>query len=259
MPQLTIDTKQFIHYQLINKERKNPYLIFLHDGLGCVASWKNFPELLCKTTDCPGLLYDRLGHGKSSPLNRSRTIHYLHNHALQELPTLIKKIIPGKPFFLIGHSDGGTISLIHGAERPALLRGIVSEAAHVFVEQKTVTTVGDAMDLWQKGRFRKLYDYHGTKTSQLFKAWSHTWSSDWFYPWNIEYLLPSIEVPLLVIQGADDQYGSIKQVNAIVEGITGYARSTIIQDSNHTPHLENQTATLKYITDFITCNLRSLT
>ena len=213
--------------------------------------WGDFPELLCRTTGCPGLIYDRLGYGKSSPLSHTPTVHYLHEYALQELPRLLERVLPDSPFILIGHSDGGSIGLIFGAERPSLLKGIITEAAHVFVDQKTITGIRMISEAWAKGKLKGLKKYHGDKTDALFKAWSETWLSKWFNSWNIEYLLPSIDVPLLVIQGSEDQYGSRQQATSIASKTSGDSELSIIEDCRHIPHLEKQHVVLALMADFI--------
>ena len=108
MPYLKIKESHRLHYQIIEGNKAMPHLVFLHEGLGCTAMWRGFPEALCLATGCPGLVYDRLGYGKSSPINNTRTVHYLHEYALQELPKLLESVIPETPFILIGHSDGGS-------------------------------------------------------------------------------------------------------------------------------------------------------
>ncbi|WP_084692729.1 alpha/beta fold hydrolase [Thalassomonas actiniarum] len=247
----------FISYQLIPVAAADnkPYLVFLHEGLGCQAMWKGFPELLCRATGCPGLVYDRLGYGQSSPLTQTRTIDYMHDYARQELPRVLEAVIPGKTFILIGHSDGGSISLIYGAghknRQAPLLKGIITEAAHVFVEPETIAGIEAADLAWQAGKLKGLAKYHGDKTESLFKAWADTWLTSWFKHWNIEALLPEITVPLLAIQGEDDQYGSTAQVDAIVQQSSGPAEGKMIKDCQHTPHLEAQEAVLRQMTGFI--------
>ena len=173
-------------------------------------------------------------------------------YALNELPKLLENIIPDTPYLLIGHSDGGSISLIHGAERPAFLKGIISEAAHVFVDQETVAGIKIADQAWAEGKLRGLSRYHGDKTETLFKAWSKTWQTRWFKHWNIEYLLPSIEAPLLVIQGANDQYGTRDQAETIASKTSGLAQLEIVENCAHIPHVEAQPVVLGLMSDFIT-------
>lgn len=251
MPTLKIKENHLIHYQLLEGDPALPYLVFLHEGLGCTAMWRDFPELLCKATDCPGLVYDRLGFGKSSPLLHRRSIHYLHASALYELPQLLHSVIPETPYIVIGHSDGGSISLIHGAERPAFLLGIIAEAAHVFVDQATIAGIKSAEAAWVQGKLKGLARYHGEKTETVFKAWAETWLSVWFRHWNIEYLLPSITMPLLVIHGENDQYGLIEQAQSIALHTAGHVQLEIVADCTHIPHAEAQPLVEKLMTDFI--------
>lgn len=248
---LTADTTRRLYYQLIAGDTTLPYLVFLHEGLGCSAMWGDFPAKLCAATGCPGLVYDRLGYGKSSALNQPRTIHYLHEYALCELPELLEKALPNTPYILIGHSDGGSIGLIFAAERPPLLQGLITEAAHIFVEDETLAGIKVANDAWAKGKLKGLSKYHGDKTETLYHAWSATWLSNWFRAWNIEYLLPSIEVPLLVIQGSDDQYASPDHAAGIASKTSGYARVAIVANCAHVPHIEAQAVILQLMADFI--------
>ena len=251
MPKLKIDDKNYLYYQLLDGDKSKPYLVFLHEGLGCVDLWKGFPERLCKTTGCPGLVYDRLGYGKSSPLNHRYTIHFMHEHALNELPLLLDAVIPNTSFILIGQSDGGSICLIFGAERPPLLKGIITEAAHVFVESETVAEIKNVDDAWEQGKLKGMFKYHGDKTEIIFKAWSEIWLTSSFKHWNIEYLLPSIEVPLLVIQGRDDQFGTVEQVNSITSKSGGTVTSKIIDNCAHSPHLEAEKEVLGFMGEFL--------
>jgi pimeloyl-ACP methyl ester carboxylesterase len=248
---IRLSSCQEIFCRFIEGDRKKPCLVFLHDGLGCTAMWKDFPDRLCAMTDWPGLVYDRSGYGKSSPLHRTRTIHYLHDYALAELPEILNKTIPNTPFVLLGHSDGGSTSLIFGAEKPPLLRAIITEAAHIFVEPETVQGVQAAVIAYDKGHFRGLYKYHGEKTDTLFKAWADTWCSEWFQYWNIEYLLPSITCPLLVLQGSEDQYGTGRQVETIVAKSAGQAMSVIVDKCGHAPHQEQPEKVLQILTDYL--------
>jgi pimeloyl-ACP methyl ester carboxylesterase len=248
---LKLNDTEYLDYHLIEGSLDHPYLVFLHEGLGCQDMWKSFPRDLCRVTGCPGLIYDRLGFGRSSPSTSVRTIEYVHKSALNELPYVIEKLIPGRPFFLIGHSDGGSISLIYGAERPPLLQGIITEAAHVFVESITVAGIRSANEAFAKRELGGLYRYHREKTKRLFRDWADTWLSDWFQSWNIEYLLPSIRCPLLVIQGKEDQYGSEHQVYSIVSKSTGPARPVLVDCCGHTPHREKADMVLAIMSEFI--------
>ncbi len=251
MPFLQIAGNIKLYYQLIDGRSDRPYLVFLHEGLGCTAMWKSFPARLCEMTGCPGLLYDRLGYGRSSSLHRRRTLHYLHDYALLELPLLLQSVIPDRPHIVIGHSDGGSIGLIYGAARLPGLMAVITEAAHVFVESETLVGIKSACRSWNEGTLKSISKYHGKKAESVFNAWSQTWLSDWFIFWNIEKHLPDIHVPLLVIQGEHDDYGTLAQVNSIVAHSSGSVRIEIIHNCGHIPHLQAQRHVLRCMTEYI--------
>ncbi len=251
MPELTTAGGQKIYYQRIEGEPGLPTLVFLHEGLGCVAMWGDFPRRLCGKTGCPGLVYDRLGYGRSTPLLQKRTIHYLHEYALVELPLVLERLLPESPVILVGHSDGGSIALIYGAKKPSRLLGIITEAAHVYVDNETLTGIALAEKAWNQGKMGALVNYHGAKTEELFMAWAATWQTPWFRSWSIEYLLPSISAPMLVIQGQNDQYGTLAQVDAIVSASSGKTRFQIVEECGHIPHIDDPVAVLESMSMFI--------
>jgi pimeloyl-ACP methyl ester carboxylesterase len=251
LPAFFLNATDQIFYEKIDGDSGYPTLVYLHEGLGCYAMWKGFPEQLCLKTGCPGLVYDRLGHGKSSSSTFARTIHYIHESAQKELPRVIEHCIPGRPFILIGHSDGGSISLIFGAEKPPLLKGIITEAAHVFVESVTVEGICRVNEAVKKGELEGLKKYHGEKTDTLFRAWADTWLSEWFRAWNIEDLLPLIECPVLVIQGREDQYGTERQVRSIVSGVSGPATPVLLDSCRHSPHQEAPETVLAIMSEYV--------
>lgn len=249
MPLLqTADAELF--YEKIEGGAEKPVLVFLHEGLGSVAMWRDFPARLCAATGCEGLVYDRRGYGLSSPLAAARSIHYLHDYALDELPAVLAALLPEREYWLVGHSDGGSIALIHGAERPARLRGVITEAAHVFVEEVTLEGIRAARAAWDAGKLKGLQRYHGDKTAAIFAAWADTWLEPSFAYWNIEYLLPAIACPVLALQGSEDQYGSAAQLAAIA-GKTPRGQQRMLPACGHTPHAEAAGATLDAMQRFI--------
>lgn len=250
MPFLNLNADDDLYYELIEGDPARPWLVFLHEGLGSCAMWKDFPAQLCQLTGCRGLLYDRLGYGQSSPLRAQRQIHYLHDYALRELPQVLDSLLPGQEYFLIGHSDGGSIALIHAAQQPPRLRAIITEAAHVYVETVTLDGIRAADAAFGAGKLRALSKYHGEKTEAIFKAWSQTWLSYGFQFWNIEYLLPSIECAALIVQGSEDQYASAAQVDAIVAQALN-AIPAMIEQCGHAPHHEQPQALLALMDGFL--------
>ena len=235
----------------INISQENPTIIFLHDSLGCIRQWKAFPETLGQLTQCNVLIYDRQGYGQSSPFPISvRPKNYLEIEA-----NILKKILDrlhiNQPI-LFGHSDGGTIALIAAAIYPQKIGAIIVEGAHVFVEEISLKGIREAVKEYQTTDLRKrLYKYHGDKTDKVFSMWTDTWQSNTFRDWNIEHLLPNITCPVLCIQGANDEYGSIKQVDAIVNQISGQTTKFIVPNTGHTPHKTATKITLDECAKFI--------
>lgn len=251
MPLLSLDHGRIIHYESIAAaDARRPRLVFLHEGLGCTAMWGDFPQRLCAATGCPGLVYDRVGYGLSSPLPGPRDARYLHAYALDELPAVLERLVPEGDYALVGHSDGGSIGLIHAATRPPRLRALITEAAHVFVEEVTLAGIRAAVAAYAAGRLRGLARYHGERADAVFRAWHEIWLDEAFRDWNLTALLPEIAVPVLAIQGVDDQYGTPAQVAAIVAGDTR-RQPAMIADCAHTPHREQAEAVLHLMRDFL--------
>lgn len=227
-----------IYFETFDGDPLRPVLLFLHEGLGCTAMWRDFPLSLCQVTSCRGLVFDRRGFGRSSAMAQPRGADYLHRNATEELPRVIQSIIPHEDFVLIGHSDGGSIGLIYAAQQPSHLLGVITEAAHIFVEPITLEGIRSAISARAAGKLSGLAKYHPGKDASVFHSWSQIWLSDDFKDWNIEALLPSITCPLLVLQGRDDAYGTEAQVNRIVELSGGRAQPLLVEHCGHAPHHE---------------------
>lgn len=226
-----------------------PTLVFLHEALGCIAMWKDVPARLSAMTGLPALVYDRHGHGLSGALTAPRDAAYLDRESFAILPGVLNACGVSDPI-LVGHSDGGTIALLYASRFPA--RAVITEAAHVFVEAVTLAGVREAVEAWRDTDLRdRLARYHGAKTEALFFAWADTWLSDAFASWNIEDCLPRITSPLLAVQGEDDEYGTARQVGAIVNGASGRSRSLVLPDCRHVPHLQAAERLLPLIAAFV--------
>lgn len=228
-----------------------PPLVFVHEGLGSIALWKDFPAALCERLRRPGIVYDRWGHGRSEPLDRPRDARYLHDEALTFLPAVLDALeIPRA--VLVGHSDGGTIALLFAAAHPERTAAIVTEAAHVFVEDITLAGIRAAVEAYARTDLRqRLARYHGDKTDALFHAWHEIWLSPTFAPWNIESELPRITCPALVLQGVEDEYGTAGQVDAIARGVAGPVETALLPGCAHVPHHQARDATLGLMADFV--------
>lgn len=251
MPILQLAPGRDIYYERISASTPaRPWLVFLHEGLGCTAMWGDFPQRLCAAAGCPGLIYDRIGYGRSSPQPQPRTANYLHQYALDELPAVLAHLLPGRDYVIVGHSDGGSIGLIHAAARPSGLRGLITEAAHVFVEPETLAGIRAAVAAHADGKLRGLARFHGDRADDVFRAWHEIWLDDSFRLWNIEARLPEIAVPVLAIQGTNDQYGTSAQVEAIVGSVAG-GQAAMVDDCAHVPHREQAERVLALVRAFL--------
>ncbi len=240
-----------LNHVFIGNPTAKKLIIFLHEGLGSIAQWKTFPESVCEATNSYGLVYDRRGYGKSPGSLEDRSINYLEQGA-EELEEVIATLIPENyNLFLYGHSDGGSIALIYSANNPSKITGLITEAAHVFVEDITVDGVRAALPYFHQGKFDGLKKYHGERFQEVFFAWNNIWLNPKFRDWNITEILHHISCPQLIIQGKDDQYGSLKQVDTIAKQTTGKTSKFIPDNCNHAPHKEKQKETLLQVTQFL--------
>ncbi|MFO7713251.1 alpha/beta fold hydrolase [Desulfosarcina sp.] len=228
-----------------------PTLVLLHEGLGCVDLWRDFPARLAAATGCGVLIYSRLGYGDSDPCALPRPLDFMHHEALTVLPAVIRQT-GIRAHLLVGHSDGGSIALIHAGSKPCPgLKGVVTLAAHVFCEELTRQSILGARDRYLNGDLKaRLFVYHGKNTPCAFWGWNQAWLDPGFNGWTIEACLPAIRVPVLAIQGSKDPYGSQAQIAAIQEKCGEAAVVEMIADCGHAPHLEKQVDVLSRIAAF---------
>ena len=226
-----------------------PTLVFLHQGLGCLALWRDFPAQLVEATGLGGFVYSRQGYGGSEPCALPRPITYMHDEGLRVLPALLAAA-GIKRSILVGHSDGASIALIYAGGTPAPgLAGLILEAPHVFMEECNVASIREMQKAYDTGDLRRrLAKYHGDNVDCAFRGWSEPWLQEGFNDWNLEGYLPNIcaekRVPTLVIQGADDEYGTIAQCQSIERGIGPDAKTLLMPDCGHAPHEEQFEKTL---------------
>jgi len=226
-------------------------LVFLHEGLGSIGQWRDFPRLLAAATGLGALVYDRYGFGGSDPLQEERDGMYLQREAHETLPQVLESCGIDRPV-LIGHSDGGTIALLFAARFPDLPRGVITEAAHVFIEEVTLAGIRGAVAAFESGGLRgKLARYHGERTESMFRGWSDTWLAPEFREWSMEDRLAEIRSPVLAIQGADDEYGTAAQLHAIAGGVSGRSDFRLIPGCGHIPHQQAQEQVLREMTRFV--------
>ena len=229
-----------------------PTLVFLHEGLGCVAMWSDFPEEVAEATGCGALVYSRAGYGGSDPIVLPRSVHFMSEEGLITLPSVLDEL-GIQEAILVGHSDGGSIALIHGStEGGKTVRGMILEAPHVFVEQISIDSIAAAAEKYRSGNLKSALErYHGSNVDCAFWGWNQVWLDPEFRSWNIEEYLPEIRVPVLVIQGEDDQYGTVRQVESIERGCSGTVQRLILEDCGHSPHRDQRDRTIEVITSFV--------
>jgi len=230
----------------------HPVLVFLHEGLGSIPMWGDFPQALVAASNLPGLLYDRPGHGLSDPLVKGGLdLQYIDFEACQVLPRVLD-ICHVRRAVLIGHSDGGTMALIFAARYPGAALGIITEAAHVFVEEVTREGIRRTLAAYRAGDLKaRLQKYHGPGLDALFRRWTDTWLSDAFAEWNVEELLGTVHCPVLAIQGEADEYGTTAQVASIVEKAGGRSEAFIVPGCRHVPHHQARRPVLERMVEFV--------
>ena len=214
-----------------------PTLVFLHEGLGSIGQWRDFPAQLCIRVGQPGLVYERWGYGRSDPLAGSRPKDYLRQEAEITLPEVLAAFEIIDSPFLYAHSYGGSIALLFAAAYPDRVRAVISEAAHVLVDEVCLAGIRIARAAYEQGSLRNgLHRYHGANTDSMFRGWCDTWLRLDYRDWNMTAELSRITCPALIIQGEADEYGARAQVDAIADGVSGSAEVLWLPDCAHVPH-----------------------
>ncbi|GGE95682.1 Pimeloyl-ACP methyl ester carboxylesterase [Chishuiella changwenlii] len=254
----TINIKgQELYFEHYNSFENRPTLVFLHDSLGSVQLWRDFPQKIAEATQCNLFMYDRLGYGKSASMMTSkRDVNYMELEADVLNNLLIELNIDDA--ILFGHSDGGTIALLMASKYPKNINATIVEAAHIFVEEVTLAGIHEAMDAYKNTNLaERLAKYHGDKVDLLFKAWTETWTSKEYRNWSIESLLTNITSPLLFIQGEKDEYGTLEQVEKTIDKVKGEAEKFIIPSVGHTPHKQVPEIVIEKVTNYIIQHLEN--
>ncbi|MBT5414163.1 MAG: alpha/beta hydrolase [Rhodospirillaceae bacterium] len=237
-----------------SESQDGPVLVFLHEGLGCAAQWRGFPALLAAETGLAALAYSRRGYGKSDPLPGPHAPDFMHEEAETVLPALLDAL-GIESTILVGHSDGGSIALIH-AGTPEVeggrVRGLIVEAPHVFIEEISLASIAAAKEAYETTDLRaKLARWHGANVDHAFRGWNDAWLSPAFRDWNIEDRLPAIACPVLAIQGEEDEYGTAEQVHRIARASGGPVEIALLPGCGHAPHRDRDDTVLALMADFV--------
>ena len=249
-----------IEVQVLQPDRPSgTAIILLHEGLGAISMWRNFPERLCQLTGHQVIVYSRFGYGQSSPCDLPRPLRYMHNEAIETLPELLIHV-PADQYFLLGHSDGASIAAIYaGNAHDPKLKGLILFAPHFFTEEIALTQIQKAKEEFDQGLLReKLKFHHGTNVDVAFRGWNDAWLNPDFWQWDITEYLPEIRVPTLLIQGSEDQYGTDRQLKVAQQKIPSEVEVRLLPNLKHSPHLEQPEATLPLIADFCKLSGRSI-
>ncbi|MBR9867269.1 MAG: alpha/beta hydrolase [Oceanospirillales bacterium] len=234
-----------------NEGWDRPTLVLLHEALGHIDMWKDFPQQLADKTGLDLFVYERRGYGRSSPITLPRPDDYLEQEGRDWLEAVLDAAELDR-VVLVGHSDGGSIALVGAACMPDRVDAIITEAAHIRIDPLTTAGILEAAELYNTTDLpKKLARYHGERTDLLFRAWNETWLRERFQPLDLSGWLNDIRCPALIIQGEDDQYGEMAQVNDIVSGIGDKAEALFIPQCGHVPHLQAKEITLQAMVGFI--------
>lgn len=235
-----------------NRGEMNPAhlpIVLLHEGLGSVSGWRDFPEALATATRRRVFAFSRWGHGQSDPPREPHSIDFMHDEARQ-LPAILAAAGIERAI-LFGHSDGASIALIAAAEHPELAEAIVLEAPHVFVEDISIESIERITADYRTTALPERLARHHRHVDTVFHGWSDVWLHPDFRDWNLEGFLPRISCPLLLIQCEDDQYGTLRQVHAIARQVSGPVETLILQDCGHSPHRDQREQVLTRVATFV--------
>jgi len=240
---------EFVRLPSAQPRENAPAMVFLHEGLGSVSMWRDFPQKVADASGCEAVVFSRVGYGRSDPATRQRDVTYLHEEGLAVLPAFIAELGLERPF-LFGHSDGGSIALLCAGGTDVPLAGVIAMAPHVFVEDVTIEGILQAKAVWENSDLpARLGRYHNDADA-VFRNWQNIWLHPAFRDWNIEDILPGISAPILAIQGEDDEYATMEQIDRIAAG-AGDVDLVKLADCRHSPHKDQPQAVIEAVAAFV--------
>ncbi len=241
-----------IEYQWLNREKTEaPLFVFLHEGLGSVAMWRDYPQQLCESLKVRGLMYSRPGYGRSSPsgVEKVWAKDFMHRQAFEVLPALFTELAIDEKPWLFGHSDGGSIALLHASRYP--VSGLIVLAPHIMVEDVCLHSIENAREAFVNTNLRdRLSRYHDDVDS-AFWSWNEIWLNPSFRNWSIEADIRAITCPVLAIQGENDEYGTMAQIRGIAQKLPP-SQTQLLEIANcaHSPHRDQPELLNKICLDF---------
>jgi pimeloyl-ACP methyl ester carboxylesterase len=229
-----------------------PLLVFLHEGLGSLAMWKDFPARLCEAVGARGLVYSRPGYGRSTPRPAGRPLRpdFMHRQAHELLPALLAGLKVDEPIVPFGHSDGGSIALLYAARFPQRVRGLVALAPHILVEPVSIESITQARAAWAATDLKQRLARYHDDVDGAFRGWNDIWLHPEFEAWNIEAEIGAIACPVLAIQGLDDEYGTLAQIRGIARRVPG-TRLLELPACGHSPHRDQPEAVIEAVGSFL--------
>lgn len=243
-----------IEYRWVGSEQPDRrLLVFLHEGLGSVSMWRDFPQALCDSAQLRGLVFSRPGYGGSTPraADEHWGVDFMHRQAFEVLPALFDALqIVARPRWLFGHSDGASIALLHAARFPAAISGVIVLAPHIVVEDLSVASIRTTRDAYLKTDLRSMLARHHADVDSAFWGWNDIWLDPAFRTWSIEAELDRIACPVLAFQGLDDEYGTLEQIRGIARRIPT-AQLLELPDCGHSPHRDQPAAVIAAVARFI--------
>jgi pimeloyl-ACP methyl ester carboxylesterase len=242
---------QRLEYRMIGlRPDEAPTIVMLHEGLGCVGMWNSFPDRLAQATGAGVFVYSRAGYGKSSPVKLPRPLSYMHEEAREALPRLLDTI-GFRRGLLLGHSDGASIATIYdGSVQDHRVRGLVLIAPHFFVEDLSISSIEEAKVAYAQTDLRERLARYHADVDNAFRGWNDAWLDPGFRAWNITEELAYIRVPILIVQGEQDQYGTVAQIEVAQEECYCPVDVALLPNAKHAPHREATEDTLAAISEF---------
>jgi len=234
-----------------------PTLLLLHEGLGSVGLWNDFPEKLSAATGTGVFVYSRAGYGKSSPVKLPRPLSYMHDEARETLPRLLDAI-GFRRGLLVGHSDGASIAAVYaGSHQDHRVGGLVLIAPHFFTEDSGIASIVEAKKAYETGDLRARLSRWHADVDNAFLGWNGAWLDPEFRKWDITEFLAYIRVPMLIVQGKDDQYGTVKQIEVAQQECYCPVDVALLPGARHSPQRDTPEAALKAISEFVASVLRA--